>query len=108
MKETIALAAELFQQANVRVNTARINAVIEKAVSARSPAPVGRRLPRIYYGTQTGAAPPTIVLFVNDPALFPAPYARYLMNHFREELPFSEVPIRLFFRSHRGRPRPTT
>ena len=101
--ETVTLAQELHEQANVRVNTARINAVVEKAVSARSPAPVGRRMPKIYYGTQTGVAPPTIVLFVNDPALFPAVYARYLMNCFRNELPFSEVPIRLYFRSHRGK-----
>jgi len=102
VKETTALAQELYEQANVRVNTARINEVIVKAVAARSPAPMGRRLPRIYYGTQIGTAPPTIVLFVNDPALFLAVYARYLMNCFREELPFSEVPIRLYLRSHRG------
>jgi GTP-binding protein len=102
------LAQALYEQANIRVNTSRINTVVEKAVSARSPAPMGRRLPKIYYGTQTGVAPPTIVLFVNDPALFPSVYARYLMNCFREELPFSEVPIRLYFRSHRARtdPRP--
>lgn len=102
VKETIALAQELYEQARIRVNTARINAVIAKAVAARSPAPVGRRMPKVYYGTQTGAAPPTIVLFVNDPALFPSVYARYLMNCFREELPFSEVPIRFYLRSHRG------
>jgi len=92
----------LYEQAHVRVNTARINEVIVKAVAARSPAPMGRRMPKIYYGTQIGTAPPTIVLFVNDPALFLAVYARYLMNCFREELPFSEVPIRLYLRSHRG------
>jgi len=108
VKETMGLAQALYEQANIRVNTSRINTVVEKAVSARSPAPMGRRLPKIYYGTQTGVAPPTIVLFVNDPALFPSVYARYLMNCFREELPFSEVPIRLYFRSHRARtdPRP--
>jgi GTP-binding protein len=107
VSETVALAQELFEQANTRVNTATINQVVQKAVTARSPAPVGRRVPKIYYGTQIGTAPPTIVLFVNDPALFPVVYARHLMNYFRRELPFSEVPLRLYFRPHRAPPRKT-
>jgi GTP-binding protein len=37
------------------------------------------------------------VLVVNEPELFEGRYERYLMNRLREELPFSEVPIRLIF-----------
>ena len=43
--------------------------------------------------------PPTIVLVVNDPQLFTQNYERFLMNRFREELPYDEVPIRLIMRS---------
>ncbi len=105
VKESVELALELYEQAKVRVKTARINEVIEQAVKARSPAPVGKRLPKIYYGTQTGVAPPTIVLFVNDPKLFTPVYVRYLMNSFRRELPFGEVPVQLYLRPHRGKGR---
>ena len=40
-------------------------------------------------------APPTFLLFVNDPSLFQPDYLRFHKNRFRESLPFSEVPIRL-------------
>ena len=42
--------------------------------------------------------PPTIVLFVNDPMLISKPYQRYLLNKFRDDLEFSEVPIKLYLR----------
>ena len=54
-------------------------------------------------------APPTIVLFVNSTKLFDATYQRYLLNVFREKLPFHDIPIKLYMRSRKqeepgGRP----
>jgi GTP-binding protein len=46
---------------------------------------------------------PTIVVFVNAPQLVTAGYERFLLNRFRERLPFEEVPIRLIFRARRAR-----
>jgi len=43
-------------------------------------------------------SPPTIIVFVNDIRNFNRDYRRYLANRFREELPFSEVPIKIAFR----------
>jgi GTP-binding protein len=57
------------------------------------------RRPKIYYATQVGTAPPTVVLFTNGPDLIEEPYQRYLLKTFRDQLPFGEVPIRLFLRS---------
>ena len=57
------------------------------------------RAPKIYYATQVGTAPPTIVLFVNSPSLFDATYQRYLLNVFREKLPFRDIPIKLYLRA---------
>ena len=59
------------------------------------------RTPRIYYATQVGTAPPTIVLFVNSPQLFDATYQRYLLNVFREKLPFRDIPIKLYLRARK-------
>ena len=39
----------------------------------------------------------TIAIVVNEPSMFEGQYERYLMNRLREELPYSEVPIRLLF-----------
>ena len=46
-----------------------------------------------------GTAPPTVVLFVNHPSIFEATYQRYLLNVFREKLPFHDVPIKLYLRA---------
>ena len=92
------LAQHLFKQANERLNTGRLNAAVKQILEERGPAtPTGRR-PKIYYATQTDVAPPTIVLFVNNPDLFNESYRRFMVNRFRELLPYPEVPIRLLVR----------
>ena len=93
----------LHRQARTRVATGELNRVISQAVKERSPRPRRNRLPKILYATQVSVEPPTIILFVNDPALFDASYKRYLANRLRERLPFAEVPIRLLWRGRRGR-----
>jgi hypothetical protein len=40
-------------------------------------------------------------MVVNKPELFTANYQRFLLNRFREELPFGEVPIRLLVRARK-------
>jgi GTP-binding protein len=100
VRRTIQLALKLFEQAHQRVTTGELNRVLEAALSQRKP-PARRNISaRIYYATQTSVAPPTLDIFVNDPGLFDRNYTRYLENQLRDALPFSEVPIRLFFHSH--------
>jgi GTP-binding protein len=98
---TIELAQQLYKQAHLRAPTAEVNRALREAVEARSPKPQGSRLAKFYYATQVSAAPPTIVVFVNDPKLVAASYRRYLAGAFRHRLSFSEVPIRLLFRGRR-------
>ncbi|MBM4077291.1 MAG: ribosome biogenesis GTPase Der, partial [Planctomycetes bacterium] len=43
--------------------------------------------------------PPTIVVKCNAKELFDEDYKRYLLGVLREQLPFKEVPIKLYFRS---------
>ena len=64
----------------------------------RRPPLYQNRQPKIYYATQVGIEPPTIVLFCNGPEGFTRAYRRYLLGVFREHLPFSEVPIKLYLR----------
>jgi GTP-binding protein len=44
-------------------------------------------------------APPTFVIFVNDPELIHFSYRRYLENRIRDEYGFQGTPIRLIFRA---------
>ena len=76
--------------------------MLEAAKEQRSASPRrGNKAVKIYYGTQVGTTPPTVVVFVNKPDLIRDDYRRFLLNRLREQLPFPEVPIRLVFRSHR-------
>ncbi len=104
MDSTIDLATELFKQSRTRVGTGQLNQALQDALAANSPrAKHGRKAPKFFYATQVSVQPPTIIIFVNGPGLVNASYERFLLNRFRETLPFSEIPIRLAFRARRKR-----
>ena len=92
-------AKDLFVQSRTRVTTAELNRVIQEILTLRGPSHrPGTRPPKIRYISQIATAPPTIVCFVNDPRSFDRSYRRFLINQFRDRLPFTEVPIRLLMR----------
>jgi GTP-binding protein len=99
VKALLNLAQTMFKQANKRMSTSALNKVLRAAVQAHPPSSRESRAARIYYATQVDVAPPTIVLFVNSPSLFDPTYQRYLLNVFREQLPFHDVPIKLYLRA---------
>jgi GTP-binding protein len=99
VKALLNLAQSMYKQARKRVGTGTLNRVVREAVAAHPPAMRENRNPRIYYATQVSTAPPTVVLFVNSTRLFDATYQRYLLNVFREKLPFHDIPIKLYLRS---------
>ncbi len=81
-----------------RVPTGELNRVVGDAVRAHPPSHVRNRLPKILYATQVSVAPPTFVIFVNDPELIHFSYKRFLENRIRAEFGFLGTPIRLIFR----------
>jgi GTP-binding protein len=101
VKAVVNLAQSLYKQSQRRVGTGTLNRVLREAVEAHPPASRENRTPRIYYATQVDVAPPTIVLFVNSAKLFDATYQRYLLNVFREKLPFRDIPVKLYLRSRK-------
>ena len=99
VKTVIDTAQRLFRQSQSRVPTARLNAILRRAIDANQPPADGRARPvRIYYATQVETAPPTIVLSASGPKSVTEAYRRYLIGVFRKECPFREVPIRLLVR----------
>jgi GTPase len=99
-------AQVLFKQSRQRVSTSDLNKLLRAAIEANQPPVYQGRQPKIYYATQVGIEPPTIVLFCSNPAAIPETYRRYLLGIFRDRLPFREVPIKLYLRRREERDRP--
>ena len=88
----------LFKQSRQRISTGQFNRLLRDAIR-RSPPPMYKnRRPKVFYATQVGIQPPTLVLFCNDPAAISLPYQRYLLGAVRDQLHFEEVPIKLYLR----------
>jgi GTPase len=99
VKQLINLAQSIYKQSRFRVPTGELNRLVRAAVKNWPPPMRQNRTARILFATQVSTEPPTIVLKVNDAVLFDESWKRYLLGVLREELPFKEVPIKLYFRS---------
>jgi GTP-binding protein len=97
--DTVLSALESY---NFRIATGPLNRVIQDAVYEKPYSSKGKAF-KVYYATQTGARPPTFVLFCNDPDLLHFSYKRYLENRIRKAYPMVGTPIRLFTRSSHER-----
>jgi len=102
VQETIELAFSLHEEWKTRISTGPLNAAVQELLQRRSPRPVKNRIAKIYYATQVSVAPPTIVMFANDPSLFSRSYLRYLEHGLRDAFPFSEVPLKLIVRQRKS------
>ncbi|MFO0832363.1 MAG: ribosome biogenesis GTPase Der [Phycisphaerales bacterium] len=103
VRATLRLAFDLHEQAASRVTTGKLNRMVRAIIEQRGPTDIRGRFAKVYYVAQTGVQPPTITMVVNYPEMFTPNYLRFLGNRFREELEFSEVPIRIVVRARRQR-----
>ena len=84
-----------------RIPTSLLNQIIMDA-QAMNPTPEfnhGRL--KIQFASQVSVAPPTIVLFCNDPKFAHFSYTRYLENRLRENFDFQGSPISLVYRKRK-------
>lgn len=78
-----------------RIKTSLLNDVLQDAqLMNQAPNFNGGRL-KIYYGSQVASAPPTFVLFVNDPDYMHFSYKRYIENRLRDTFNFDGTPINI-------------
>ena len=82
--------------------TSILNELMADAQLTNPPPTKGGRPLKIYYLTQASVAPPTFVLFVNDPALLHFSYKRYIENRLRETFGFEGTPVRIITRGKKG------
>ncbi|MDO5286577.1 MAG: ribosome biogenesis GTPase Der [Actinomycetia bacterium] len=86
-----------------RVSTGRLNAFLGR-VSAAHPHPVrGGKQPRILFGTQAHACPPTFALFTSGQ--MDAPYLRFIERRLREDFGFRGSPVHVEVRAREKRSR---
>jgi len=98
-------AAMLWKQAQSRIPTGELNRLLTDAVERRATPIRFGKVGRLYYATQSGVTPPTVVCFVNFPPCFTDDYQRYLVNQLQAAGVFPEVPVRLKIRARRRRER---
>lgn len=100
--QVLDIADFVVDQHNRRIPTAELNRVLNEAKMLNPlPGGGGKRI-RIYYGTQVRTAPPTFVLFSNNPDMIHFSYLRYLENSLRQNFGFEGTPIRLIVRARSG------
>lgn len=93
------LIDEVYNNSLLRIPTNVINEVILDAqLVTPPPNHKGQRL-KIFYASQVSVAPPTFVLFVNDPELLHFSYRRFLENRLREAFNFTGTTIRILARA---------
>jgi GTP-binding protein len=99
VQQVLDLAQNLHKQARARVSTGALNRVVQQAFKDQPPSIRSGRQGKIYFAAQVAEQPPTIVLFTNGPVLFDPTYIRYLHKALRDQLPYRDVPIKLYLRS---------
>lgn len=92
---------EVLTEYDKRITTGVLNEIMGDAVMMNNPPTKGTRRMKIFYTSQVATAPPTFVIFVNDPDLEQDSYSRYLIGKIRESFEFRGCPIKLIYRQRK-------
>lgn len=95
LNKIFSTAVEVYASCNKRVSTSLLNKVVNEAFDLNPPLSEKGKRAKIYYSTQTSAAPPSFVIFVNNSKLLKDSYKRYLERKMREAFGFWGTPIRI-------------
>ncbi len=84
-----------------RISTADLNNWLQEATEGFLPPLYRNHRVKLYYVSQVTVAPPTFVLFTNEPRGLGESYQRYLLRRLREKYSFTGTPLRIFLRKRR-------
>jgi len=84
-----------------RISTADLNNWLQEATDGYPPPLYRNHRVKLLYISQVTVAPPTFVLFTNEPQGLGESYQRYLLRRLREKYGFAGTPLRLFLRTRR-------
>lgn len=98
ISKILELAWSIGETREKKIETSKVNDVLERAIARNPPKVHNRGTGKVYYATQTGTSPPRFTLFVNRVDFFPRHYIRYLNNQLREAFSFPGTRIHLELR----------
>ncbi|EAH7547704.1 ribosome biogenesis GTPase Der [Campylobacter jejuni] len=84
---------QIFENFTQKIQTSKLNTLIENATRAHPLPHDYGKLVKIYYAVQYDLAPPKIALIMNRPKALHFSYKRYLQNRIRKEFNFEGVPL---------------
>lgn len=96
--KVLEIVDRVFAEHHRRISTSELNRFLEQSVGRRKPPARQGKYIQLKYVTQTDVAPPTFVIFANQPKMIDKSYISYLTNQLRAEFGFEGVPVRLKFR----------
>src|SRR6056297_183075 len=85
-------ACDLHERAEKRIETAKLNKMLEQIQRSHAMPLLGDTL-KIYYATQVDTVPPHIKLFVNNPDLFKRDIKRFIEKTLQEKLNWKGIPV---------------
>lgn len=85
----------------LRIQSSLLNEAIMDAIAIHPTPTRNLKRLRVYFATQVATAPPTFVIFVNDPELMHFSYERFLENSIRKAFDFTGTPIKLKIRARK-------
>ncbi|QIK57631.1 ribosome biogenesis GTPase Der [Erysipelothrix sp. HDW6A] len=94
----IPMIEEAYENSQRRISTSVLNEVIHDAIRMSPPPSHHGKRAKILYASQVSVAPPTFVIFVNDPDLVHFSYRRYIENSLRRAFNFEGTPIHIIVR----------
>ncbi|BDL78224.1 GTPase Der [Campylobacter jejuni] len=84
---------QIFENFTQKIQTSKLNTLIENATRAHPLPHDYGKLVKIYYAVQYDLAPPKIALIMNRPKALHFSYKRYLQNQIRKEFNFEGVSL---------------
>ncbi len=96
------LASRVAAEHRHRIATSELNRFFAEVVEVTPPGVYRGRAIRIHYITQARVAPPTFLLWANQPTGVAPSYRRYLANQLRKRYGFRGTPIRIFVKDKGG------
>lgn len=103
VRKSVEVIDAVAAQTRATLPTGMLNRAIEEACGRIQMPSSGKKHLKVFYATQTGAAPIRIRLFVNEAGLVKKTFSDYLDRKLRERFGLEGAPVVLTFRE---RPRP--
>jgi GTP-binding protein len=113
MTRLFKLIEQIRVQSTQRIGTGALNRLLADALTAHPPPARGNKRLKIVYATQperheaarTPIPIPSVLLFVNQSDLLVAHYRKFLDSKIREEVPWTGLPLKFYFKEREARGR---